>query len=140
MNWLSSLLGGGVAKPIDALGNVFDKLFTSDEERLAAEAVLKKLEQHPAELQVELNKIEAGHRSVFVAGWRPAIGWVCAAGLAMYFLPQYGIASYLWITTVLKAGALVPFPATADGLFELVIAMLGMGSLRSLEKLSGRAK
>jgi hypothetical protein len=62
MSIWSVLFGGGqaIASPVEAVGNVFDKLFTSDEEKLQAQAVLEKLRQHPGELQVELNKIEGG--------------------------------------------------------------------------------
>ena len=83
---LSKLIGATAAQPIEAIGNVLDKLFTSDEEKLQANAVLEKLKQHPGELQVELNKIEAQHRSIFVAGWRPFIGWICGLGLANVYL------------------------------------------------------
>lgn len=133
---IAGLVGGGLASPIEALGNLFDRLFTSDEERLKAQAVLEKLRQHPAELQIELNKIEAAHRSVFVAGWRPFIGWTCGAALAWAFLahPLLTWAAALW------APELAPPALLTDTLFELVLAMLGMSGLRSFEKYVGRAK
>jgi hypothetical protein len=81
-NWFT----GKTAEPIEALGNAVDKVFTSDEERMQAQAVLNKLALQPSILQAELNKIEAQHRSVFVAGWRPAVGWICALGLGFAFL------------------------------------------------------
>lgn len=140
MGWFSSLVGGNAAKPIEAIGNVFDKLFTSDEEKMQAEAVMQKLAQHPSELQVELNKIEAGHRSVLVAGWRPFIGWVCGVGLGFYFIPQYALAAYIWGKLVLSTGVMQPYPVTADGLMELVLALLGMATIRTVEKLKGKAK
>ena len=90
---LDKLLTAQIATPIEAIGNVFDRLFTSDAERAQAEAVLEKLRQHPAELQVELNKIEAAHRSVFVAGWRPAVGWICALAVGWAYL---GHPLFLW--------------------------------------------
>jgi hypothetical protein len=133
---LDKVLGAAAAAPIDAIGNVFDKLFTSDEERLQAQAVLEKLKQHPAELQVELNKIEAAHRSIFVAGWRPAVGWICAIGVGWAYLghPVFLWAAALWFPAV------KPPDIQTDGLFELVLAMLGMAGLRSFDKASGRAK
>lgn len=130
---LGGLAGGGAAAPIDALGEVFDKLFTSDEERLQARAVLEKLRQHPAEMQVALNRAEAGHRTVFVAGWRPFIGWIAGAGLAWSFLghPLFEWAAALWFPGV-------EAPAVAsDQLFELVVAMLGLSGLRTFEKATG---
>ena len=131
MGVFSALFGGAVAAPIDAIGNVVDKLFTSDEERLTKEIVLKRLEQQPALAQVELNKAEASHRSIFVAGWRPFIGWVCGIGL----LNQVMIAPYVEYFF----GATLP--TVGDKLlFDLVIALLGLGALRTVEKLSGRTK
>ena len=140
MSFLTKLLGGSAAQPIEAIGNVFDKLFTSDEERAQAEAVLTKIAQKPHILQAEISKIEAQHRSTFVAGWRPAIGWVAAVSLAFFYIPQYAVATYLWVDAVLAAGYLVPYPTSADGLLELVFALLGLGALRTVEKLQGKSK
>lgn len=137
---IGKLVGSTAAQPIEAIGNVLDKLFTSDEEKAAARAVMAKLAMHPSELQVELNKVEAGHRSVFVAGWRPWIGWVAGISLGLFYIPQYTVAAWLWAHQALSAGTLPPYPVTADGLMELVVAMLGMGVLRSAEKLVGKAK
>lgn len=133
---LDKLLVANIASPIEAIGNVFDKLFTSDAERAQAEAVLEKLRQHPAELQVELNKIEAAHRSIFVAGWRPAVGWICAAGVGWAYL---GHPLFLWAAALWAPGVQPP-DIRIDALFELVLAMLGMAGLRSFEKTTGRTK
>ena len=131
MGFLSNLVGGASAQPIEAIGNVFDKLFTSDEERAQADAVMEKLRQQPGTLQVELNKIEAQHRSVFVAGWRPFIGWVCGAGLANVFLVNPWIQ---WWTG--NPGPQMPL----DAMMTLVVSLLGLGAMRTAEKFGGRAK
>jgi hypothetical protein len=131
MGFLSNLFGGGAASSVDAVGNALDGLFTSDEERAHAEAVMEKLRQAPGALQVELNKVEAQHRSIFVAGWRPFIGWICGAGLGYAFLINPVIQ---WATG--ESGPAIP----VDIMTELVVAMLGLGALRTVEKLSGRAK
>lgn len=133
---LDRLIAANIATPVEALGNVFDRLFTSEEERLQAQAVLEKLKAHPAELQVALNKIEAAHRSVFVAGWRPAVGWICAAAVGWAYI---GHPLFLWAAALWSPGLAAPAIHT-DSLFELVLAMLGMAGLRSLEKAAGRAK
>lgn len=142
MGWLGDLFGGGAATSVDAVGNALDGLFTSDEERAQGAAVMEKLRQAPGALQVQLNKVEASHRSVFVAGWRPAVGWVCAISLFCYFVPQFVIASIVWVKIISAGGwaTLPPYPADPSALMELVIAMLGMGAIRTVEKLSGRAK
>jgi len=81
--------------------------------------------------QIETNKIEAASSSVFVAGWRPAIGWICAIAL----LNNFAIIPLMtWVATVFKPGLAVP-PPLSDQLFELVLAMLGVGALRTYEKI-----
>lgn len=131
MGFFSAIFGAAAAAPIDAVGNVFDKLFTSDEERLTKKEALERLRQQPHLAQVELNKVEATHRSVFVAGWRPFIGWICGLGLAYAFLVNPTIQ---WISGA--AGPQLPTKVMMD----LVIGMLGLGALRTVEKLAGRTK
>ena len=63
-----------------------DDLFTSDEERANARLKMTEALQKPHVLQAMANIESAKHKSVFVAGWRPAIGWVCAIGLGYQFL------------------------------------------------------
>ena len=128
MNIVTDLIGGGAAKPIEAIGNTLDKLFTSDDERAQAQAVMEKLKQHPAELQVELNKIEAQQRSLFIAGWRPFIGWTCGIGLSFAFVINPLIQ---WFTG--QPGPDLPLPI----IMNLVIALLGLGGLRTYEKVKG---
>lgn len=129
-SWLG-LGGETVAAPINAVGNVLDKLFTSKEEELNMEVIMTRLAQQPNLAQVELNKVEAKHRSIFVAGWRPFIGWVCGVGLLMSFIINPVLQ---WATS--KPGPVLP----EDIMMELIIALLGLGALRTVEKLQGRAK
>ncbi len=137
VNILGTLLGGDtIASPITAIGNVFNKLFTSDEERMRAKAVLDKLAQHPAELQVELNKLEAQHRSIFVAGWRPFIGWTCGLGLGYAWLVRPVIIDVALIYGITPQFSELPL----EHMIDLVIALLGLSGLRTYEKLKGRAK
>ncbi len=125
---------------LPALGTLIDRLIP---DRAAAERAKAEMEQQlvtaanqAALAQVEVNKIEAAHSSVFVAGWRPSIGWVCAAGLAWAFVLA-PIAS--WALVVLGIRAELPAIHT-DYLLELVLAMLGIGGLRTFEKLRGVAR
>ena len=140
MGWFSSLFSANATQPIEAFGNVLDELFTSDEEELTLNNVKLRLAQKPGLAQVEINKIEATHRSPFVAGWRPFIGWVCGVGLAFYYIPQYALASFIWAKLVLETGVMQSYPVSADGLIELVLAMLGMATIRTIEKLKGVSK
>lgn len=125
LNWLG---GKSIAEPIDAVGNAVDKIFTSDEERMNAQAVIDKIRLQPSILNAELNKVEAQHRSIFVAGWRPAIGWICAAGIGFAFIGNPLLERFI-------GGEPVVVPL--DMILELVLAMLGMGALRTAEKIKG---
>jgi len=113
--------------------NGLDDLFTSDEEKAAARFRMEEMLQKPHILQAMTNIEEAKHRSVWVAGWRPAIGWVAAIGLAYQFLilPFAGlINSFLTIPVELPA-------IQAAELMTLTLSLLGLGSLRTYEKLKG---
>lgn len=86
--------------------------------------------------QAETNKIEAGHQSIFVAGWRPAIGWVCAAGFGWTFLFHPLLSWFMYVS-----GVTTPLPEIDHGiLLELTMGMLGMGALRSFDKWKGKSK
>ncbi|MFN8996065.1 MAG: 3TM-type holin [Pseudomonadota bacterium] len=125
---------------VPALGTLVDRLIPDKAEaekaRLDMEAALVKAANEAAMAQVEVNKIEAAHSSVFVAGWRPAIGWVCAAALAWAFIVA-PVAT--WGMAVFGVRETLPAIGT-DNLFELVLAMLGLGGLRTFEKMRGVAR
>jgi len=114
---------------LDLIPNAADKAKAQQE--LFAEIVKIEAEQKMA--QVDLNKQEAAHASIFVAGWRPFIGWVGGVSLAWTFLLHPIVT---WIATV--AGYEGTFPALdTDPLLTLVMAMLGVGAMRSFDKLQG---
>ncbi|OHD22470.1 MAG: hypothetical protein A2Y38_24985 [Spirochaetes bacterium GWB1_59_5] len=90
--------------------------------------------------QVDLNKIEAGSDSIFKSGWRPAVGWICVAGLTLTFLVKPLLP---WICQV---GALMvgresivpPIPEIPmNDLLILLSGLLGLGTMRSVEKIKG---
>ncbi len=136
MGFFAKILGGAAKEPIQAIGSVFDELFTSDEEKLDKQALLTRIAQKPHILQSEINKIEAAHRSLFVAGWRPFIGWVCGLGFLWAFL---GHPLFEWVVAVRKLGVTAPGIPT-ENMLELVLALLGLGGLRTYEKILGRTK
>ena len=124
---------GGI---VDGLAKGLDDLFTSDEEREAAKLKLATLMQQPHMLQAVANIEGAKHRSIFVAGWRPAIGWVAALGLGYQFLilPFAGlINAYAKLPTELPS-------LQGDQLMTLVLSLLGLGGMRTFEKYKGAAK
>ena len=75
--------------------------------------------------QLEINKVEAAHKSLFVAGWRPAIGWVCMLGLLYNTI----------IANVLSIWIEVPEVDTTL-LVPVMMGMLGLGAMRSYEKVN----
>lgn len=87
--------------------------------------------------QLEVNKTEAASSSLFVAGWRPAVGWVCAMALAYTYL-LYPLL--LWAAAVWWPAGKPPALGTDGMLFELLLGMLGLGGLRTFEKLKGVAR
>ena len=81
--------------------------------------------------QLEINKTEATHASMFVAGWRPACGWVCVLGMAGNFL----VIPFANMTlNLLKTGVEVPMIDLAT-MLPVLMGMLGLGGLRSFEKI-----
>lgn len=103
--------------------------------KLEMEAKLLEAATAQASQQAAINQAEAGHTSIFVSGWRPFIGWVCGAGLAWAFLlaPILG-----WLLPATGVVATLPV-LQMEYLLELVVAMLGLGALRSFEKMRGVA-
>ena len=91
---IGKLLGGGL---VDSVGKIVDELHTSDEEKAQAKIKLKELENELQTKQMDINKVEAGHKSIFVAGWRPALGWIIVIILGYSYLFQPFIAMTLKI-------------------------------------------
>ena len=90
--------------------------------------------------QIDVNKSEAANNNLFISGWRPFIGWVCGGALfyQYMFIPLGGfVASFFgekYVTIILNA------PKLDGTLWELMFGMLGMGALRSFDKIRGVAK
>lgn len=137
---MSPLLVGGI---VEAVGKIADDLFTSDKERLDAQIELGKIDAGLLQGQMEINKAEAGHASVFVAGWRPAIGWIGAAALGYQFLLYPGL---IWAWAFMQAKGWVPVALQpppvldAEALWALLAGMLGIAGMRTYEKKVGVAR
>jgi hypothetical protein len=106
-------------------------------DKAAADAQTKLLDlvAQQNQAQVEINKIEAASSSIFVAGWRPFIGWTCGVGLAWQYI---GLPIAAAIAVNVDPSIVLP-SVNGDYLMELVFAMLGFGGLRTFEKLKGTA-
>ena len=138
---LSDFLGGGILK---VGAEIIDSVHTSDEERLKVQAVLKKLDLEEMQIldrvferQSEINLMEAKHKSIFVAGWRPFIGWVCGVALAWNFI----VADFVSWTAELVGAEFTPPDLMGTGeLLALTTSLLGLGAARSWEKFKGVAR
>ena len=92
-------------------------------------------EQELLKGQLEINKIEAASDSLFKSGWRPAVGWVCVIALFYQFLLRPLLP---WAFAA--AGHPLPeMPDLGENLWELMFGMLGLGGLRSFERVRGKA-
>ena len=125
MSILSSLI-----KPITS---ILDKVIEDkDTKNNIAFELATMAERHAQELakgQLEVNKVEAAHKSLFVSGWRPAIGWIC--GLALLYSTILAPILGIWFT--------VP-PVDSSLLTSVLMGMLGLGAMRSYEKKNNVAR
>lgn len=118
---------------LPVVGDLLKRWFPDPEQAAAAERELLTVLLSADLGQIEVNKSEAQHQSVFVAGWRPFIGWICGVGLFWAFV-GYPLAS--WMVALSRPDLPIPKLST-DILLELVLAMLGLGGLRTFEKIKG---
>ena len=123
----------GIGEVADVVGSVIDRIWPNKTEQ-------EKQEMQAAMLvvqgQLDVNKAEAGSSSVFVAGWRPFIGWVCG-----------GACAWNWIgLPIAKAGLALAgvtldlAPADLTEMLPVLMGMLGLGALRTFEKTKGVAR
>lgn len=136
----------GIGSVFDFGSKIIDKIWPNAEDANKAKLEMMKLQQEGAfkelemqfeagKAQIEVNKVEAANASVFVAGWRPAAGWVCVMGLfySVFLRPLIS-----WVATVYVLNAV---PPVIDNvlIMELLFGMLGLGALRSYDKVQGTA-
>ena len=126
----------GIDDAIAAGLKVLDKFIPDPEAKAQAEVDLRTALMAWDMAQMEVNKAEAMHRSIFVAGWRPWIGWVAGVSLTLTYvlfpLIQFGFALYGIRVEVPDVGAAAMMP--------LIMGMLGFGGLRTYEKMRGLTK
>ena len=130
---LGKIFGGDTLKTV---GTVIDDLHFSGEEKEKLKLQMKEIDAKLKEKQLDINKVEAGHRSIFVSGWRPFLGWISGLSIGYVYLFQPILDMILqmfgvevdWV--VLDLGQLMP----------LILGILGLGGLRSFEKAKGLTK
>lgn len=131
-----------IGELIDLVKGVTDKVIVDKNKKLDILSKLDDLKDKTDERfhdelmgQIEVNKVEATNTNVFVAGWRPAVGWICAFGLGWQFVlsPFVEVISR-WL------GWTGQMPVVdASTLLTLVLGMLGIGAQRTFEKVKGVA-
>jgi hypothetical protein len=143
---LLGILGPLLGKVVDTVGSKLGVDLSTDEmksKRLDIELEVQKLlaEQEKAiqeanMAQIEVNKTEAVHENIFVSGWRPFIGWICGTALAYHFILQPLLA--FLINNVGGEANLPTFDM--QSLLTVLMGMLGLGAMRSYEKVYGVAR
>ena len=132
LSFIKELVG-----PVSGLVSEFieDK---DERNRLAHEIATLAEKQHHAEVmaQVEVNKTEAAHKSLFVAGWRPAIGWICGLGMLSNFII---VPMTNFILALTGSPIVVPL-IDLQTMMPVLLGMLGLGGMRSFEKVKGKAR
>lgn len=129
----------GIGSIADLAKGIIDKIWPDKTEAQKAEMaqamVLLQGQLNLAQGQLDVNKVEAGSRSLFVAGWRPFIGWVCGSALVY----QYILRPFVEAGFALAGRPVPPLPGLDGNLYELLLGMLGMGVFRTYEKVKGVA-
>lgn len=126
-----------IEKLIDPISNILDK-FVADKDLKAKLQHELDQELHKANMaQVEINKIEASHRSIFVAGWRPFLGWSLSFAMAWHYV----LAPLILFIAAFFGYQLPQLPEfDMASLMTVLMGMLGLGGLRTVEKINGVAK
>ena len=126
---------------IGPISSLLDKLIPDavERDRLAHE-IATMAERHAQELakgQIDINKEEAKSRNIFIAGWRPFVGWTCGLALFWHFL---GLPVTLFITGWFSLQH-PPLPEfDMQSLMTVLLGMLGLGGMRTFEKFKGITK
>jgi hypothetical protein len=123
---LQSLIG-----PVTGLLDKF--IEDKDQKARLAHDLATMADQHAQELakgQLEVNKVEAAHKSLFISGWRPAVGWVCVLGMFGNFIT---IPFTNFVLALLKYDIVIPL-IPLDTMLPVLMGMLGLGAMRTYEK------
>lgn len=125
----------GALLPI--IGGVLDKIIPdkagSDKAKQEVEKALIDAANRGLLAQIEVNKVEAAHRSIFVAGWRPFIGWTCGVAFAFMFV----VAPIMEWSAPMTGLQISPINIETGPLMTVLLGMLGLGGLRTYEKQKG---
>ncbi len=121
---------------LDIGGKLIDKLWPDPAQRDAAKLELMRLQMSGELAQIAVNTEEAKSSSIFVAGWRPSIGWICSAACGWNWIGM-PITKIVLVSFGVSTEALMP--ANLSEMLPILIGMLGLGGLRTVEKLNSKA-
>ena len=130
-----------LGKLVDPVSDILDKVVEDkDQKARLAHEIATMAERHAQELargQIEINKEEAKSRNIFIAGWRPFVGWTCGLALFWHFL---GLPVTLFVTGWFNLQH-PPLPEfDMQSLMTVLLGMLGLGGMRTFEKFKGVTK
>ena len=130
-----------LGKLVDPVSNILDKVVEDkDQKAKLAHEIATMAERHAQELargQIEINREEAKSRNIFIAGWRPFVGWTCGLALFWHFL---GLPVTLFVTGWFDLQH-PPLPEfDMQSLMTVLLGMLGLGGMRTFEKFKGVTK
>lgn len=141
MSWLNLL--GPLAPIVEKLVDRIPDPNARAEARSDLEELVLGVDARAREGQLAINQQEAAHKSLFVAGWRPAVGWTCAFAFAYAFVLQPFAVMIAALVAQYTDFAFDPTELPAldmAPLMTVLTGMLGLGSLRTFEKLKGIAR
>ena len=129
-----------IDKLIGPVTSLLDKFIPDADTKVKlAHEVATMAQNHAQELaksQLEVNKVEAAHKSLFVAGWRPFIGWTCGLGMFGNFIT---IPFSNFILALLEYNIVIPL-VPLETMMPVLMGMLGLGAMRTYEKKAGVSK
>lgn len=138
----------GLGSIFDLGGKIIDKIFPDKDAadkvkfemmKMQQDGAFKEMELEYANMmqQAKINEVEAGSSNFFVSGWRPAVGWVCVAAYAFNYL---GMPMFNWVVKFWTLNAPQITALDTSELTTLLFGLLGIGGLRTFEKIKGAAK
>ena len=126
----------GLDDAIGAALKVLDKFIPDPAAKSQAESELRSAPMAWDASQAKVNEIEAAHARLFVAGWRPFVGWTCGAAFAYHYVMQPVL---LFVAALFGKSIVLP-EFSMESLLTVLLGLLGLGGLRTYEKYRGLAR
>jgi hypothetical protein len=124
----------GIGSVADLVKDVADKIWPDPAARAQAELQIAQLDNQLLQGQMAINQVEAANSSLFVSGWRPFVGWVCAVALLYHYILQP-----LTVFVLAATGYQMQVPAfDLSQLITILGGLLGLGMLRTTEKMGDK--